>query len=171
MNEQILIDLRVLAGYLNPKNPFEVDGCKKVKIDSWVDYKAQIIPYSNKGTLTVDSRDLDEALEAMILWHSCSVRVFKRTIKPYEFELKTLEMIKKRIDLKSIDLKDINEYYKFRQSIINFELMNSYINEPFSYTTQKANISLRKYLNIYLAALAGFMTLLFVVYPLQKIKG
>jgi len=171
MNEQILIDLRVLAGYQNSQNYFEISGCKKVKFDSQIDYRAEIIPYSHKGVLKVNSRDLNEALEALILWHTCSINIFKRTIEPYEFELTNLAMIRKRIDLKLIDLKDINEYFKFRQSILNYELMDSYIKEPFSYTTKKVAINLIKYLVIYLAALAGFMTLFFVLYPLKKIKG
>ncbi len=171
MNEQILIDLRVLAGYMNSQNYFEIGGCKKVKFDSQIDYSAEITQYGHKGILKVSSRDLDEAVEALILWHSCSISVFKRTIEPYEFELKNLAMIRKRIDLKSIDLKDINEYFKFRQLILNYELMDSYIKESFSYTTKKVAINLIKYLVIYLAALAGFMTLLFVIYPLKKIKG
>lgn len=171
MNEQILIDLRVLAGYQNSQNYFEIGGCKKVKFNSQINYRAEITPYSHKGILKVKSRNLDEALEALSLWHTCSINVFKRTIEPYEFELKNLAMIRKRIDLKSIDLKDINEYFKFRQLILNYELMDSYIKEPFSYTTTKVDFNYKKYFIIYLAALAGFMTLLFFLYPFKKNKS
>lgn len=171
MNEQILIDLRVLAGYQNSQNYFEFGDCKKMKFDSQIDFRAEITPYSGKGILIVKSRDLHEAEEALILWHTCSISVFKKTIEPYDFELKNFAMIRERVDLNLIDLKDINEYFKFRQSILNYEVMDSYIKKPFSYTTKKVAINSTKYLIIYLAALAGFMTLLFVLYPLKKIKG
>lgn len=168
MNEQIMIDLRVLTTYIKTENSFLIDGCEKIKTNNFMDFKAQVLPYSIKGELIVESRDLNIAVEALNFWHTCSVNVFKRTIQPYEFELNNLATLRKRINLKSIDLKDINEYYKFRQSILNYELMDSYIKQPILYSTEKIDLNFIKYLTIYLVSLVGLIVFLFLTYPLRK---
>lgn len=167
MNEQIMVDLRVLSTYIKPGTDFKISGCPKIE-ESIINYKAEKYPYELKGELIVESRDLGSAVKALNLWHECSVNVFKRKIEPYEWELNIIDNLIKRIDSQSIHLKDINEFYKFRSSVFDYKLMNLYIKEPLLYKEKRADLNYVKYLTIYLSSLAVLCMLAIFVYIIKK---
>lgn len=162
MNERILVDLKVLTSYLKPNSPFEIKGCKKIGSGAWFDYKVQLLPYSNKGFIIAESRNFERANEALNLLHTCSVNVFKRSIEPYELELKMLNALRERIDLKSIDIKYINEFYKFHEKILDYELMETYTKEPLFLKNNKSELQLGKYLAILLGSMIVIITFIFM---------
>lgn len=168
MNERILVDLNVLTSYLKPHTPFEIRGCNKIGDGAWFDYKVQLLPYSNKGFIIVESRNFERANEALNFLHTCSVNVFKRSIEPYELELKILNALRERIDLRSIDVKYINEFYKFHEKILDYELMKNYIEEPLSLKINKIDLQLGKYLAILFGSMIVIMTFIFMALRNRK---
>lgn len=168
MNERILVDLNLLTSYLKPSSPFEITGCNKIKNGAWLDYKVQLLPYSNKGFIIAESRNIEMAKEALNFLHTCSVNIFKRSIEPYELELKILGTLKERIDLNSINIEYINEFYKFHEKIKDYELMKIYSKEPISIEINKVELKLGKYLSILFGSMIVIMTFIFIVFRGEK---